>query len=164
MGTNVRWWSAALAVYSISALSCVGGTPQQPGPGQLRFRVATSVEGSPDTLIVALWMTNVSADTLRVQYGDCQAGTPVWRRLYRPGASVPAWDSEVAYREVVCFLNLRHHLIQVGDSFALTLPSAVSDILGDSLPAGDYDLTVTPRHLYPPLFDQVPAGRVTLRR
>jgi len=118
--------------------------------------------GTPDTLYVTLWMANVSSDSVIVSFANCQSVTPVWRRFYRPGDSTPVWDSEVAYREAVCPLSNNGRLLQPSDSFSLTWETAVSDILGDSLLPGPYDLTVTPKYLHPPSFDQVRGGTVTL--
>jgi hypothetical protein len=162
MGISVDRLSVFLVVLWLLTAGCSDRTPLEPGQAQLRFRVSTALEGTPDTLTVTLWMINPSSDTVTVTFADCQAVTPVWRRLYRPGEATLVWDSEVAYREAVCALGATGALIPPRDSFSLSAETPVSVILGDSIPPGPYDLTVTPKYLYPSSLEQVPGGRLVL--
>ena len=145
-------------------LACSGGNrpvdPTQPaavvtGSNRVSYRAETFVLKSfPVQLSTVVTATNVGDQPVRLESDGCEAFLLAYRRPDRSGP--PAWDQ----RQVIgCTRILKWWDLAPGDSVQLRAYTRAQDILGDSLPNGQYYLSAVPHT------DQslaVPAGDVRL--
>jgi len=148
-------------------VNCSPTRTLQPTPPGLDVSASADLVGSPDTIRVRLRVVNVAESEQTVQWFLCPwTGAPEAIRAYEPQSNRRAWDWEAASAQshVACFLNLYYDTIQPGDSAIIWGRAAASDILGDSLAPGAYDLTLTPKNLEPSYPVELPLGEFTLKR
>lgn len=167
----LRWFAAGmLSAVLIFASACSSGTATQATKAGLRYEVSTrladsSVLGRAPTIIATLVVTNVADTTQRLDWIDCPTGGPVWVRAYRmPGDRKLVWDANLAYPGIQCLLVGRYRDLLPGAQWQYNLPVRVSEVLGDSLPAGTYSFTVSASSLSPAYREELPAGQLTLVR
>lgn len=159
-----------LSAVLISAPACSSGTATQATRVGLRYEVSTrladsSVLGRAPTIIATLVVTNVADTTQRLEWGDCFTGGPVWVRAYRaPGDRKLVWDANRAYPGIYCLLVGHYRYLLPGGQWQYNLPVRVSEVLGDSLPAGTYSFTISASSLSPANREELPAGQLTLVR
>jgi len=166
MATNMKRRVKVL-VGSLAAVcvACSATRSVQPGPPGLAVAATASLIGNPDTVQVRLRVLNIGADTQTVGWNHCmQTGPANAIRAYLPGTRQLAWDWFPAYAKSPCDLLPYGKLLNPGDSVVIWGRVPMADILGDSLAAGPYDLTLTPKYLEPSAPEEIPLGRLTLAR
>ncbi len=134
----------ALQLWALaSVLALAGCDLVDPAPPGLRFTatadVSPTVEGP--TLRVSLHAQNLLDRPRTLVYGGCRAGLTL--QLWRPGESVPAWNSKAPVG-AVCTLALIEWIVPAGTTASLDRTFRVEDILGTSLPDRRYRLTAAP--------------------
>lgn len=94
----------------------------------------------------------------------CDANAGVRLRAYRlvGGQPVLAWDSSLLPAQPGCQPQTIRTTIAAGGSDAFQATYHVADILGDSLPAGSYVVTVTSDLQAPTLPQELPEGTLVL--
>lgn len=168
VSTTARWWvlatvSVAAVVVACSATRSV--QPGPPGPPGLSVAATASLIGNPDTVQVRLRVLNIGADTQTVGWDHCmQTGPANAIRAYLPGTRQLKWDWFPAYAASACDLLPYVKLLNPGDSVVIRGHVPTADMLGDSLAAGPYDLTLTPKYLEPSAPEEISLGRFTLAR
>lgn len=121
--------------------------------------------GLPDTVQVRLRVLNIGTDTQTVEWDYCKASAPQGAiRVYQPGTGRLVWSWIAAYNSSICALQIDGTVLNPGDSAIVWGGVPVSDILGDSLPGGPYDLTLSPFALVPPDSSEISLGEFTLTR
>jgi hypothetical protein len=77
---------------------------------------------------------------------DCSGfGDAITVRAYKHGSSVVAWSSDRLPNALLCPTVAHGSTLDTGASLQLTFVAGVDRVLGDTLPGGTYDITVTPR-------------------
>lgn len=94
----------------------------------------------------------------------CDANAGVRLRVYRlvGGQQVLAWDSSLLPAQAGCQPQTIRTTIAAGGSDSFQATYHVADILGDSLPAGSYVVTVTSDLEVPALPQELPEGTLVL--
>ena len=135
--------------------------------GGLRFVAAARLTGAGDSVLVSVKARNDAGRERVLHLGGC--GEPLVLRAYPEAGAhrrlAPAWDSalwrratEPAHPDQVCSAGAVLRILAPGDSTTVaTLAIAVRAVLGDSLPAGRYHVTV------PSGAGELEAGTVELR-
>ncbi|MDB4874937.1 MAG: hypothetical protein JWM41_1383 [Gemmatimonadetes bacterium] len=127
---------------------------------------ATSIlaSGNARAVYATLTVTNGAAAARTLSWGyDCAGAGALRVRAYRVagGTRAIAWDSDRLPRMLGCLTQLAERTLGPGEATAIHQSIAVASILGDSLAAGPYELTVT-AETTPPLPLEVVASTLTL--
>jgi hypothetical protein len=133
------------------------GAPQT--EGDLRYTAETAIlESFPVQLATTVRVSNVGSRPAALEFSD---GCPVLLRAYRTAARTypPVWDQE---RDTFCTQALQLFTLEPGNTKEFTVRTDARQILGDSLPNGDYFLTAVVRKTGWPL--ELDAGQVELAR
>jgi hypothetical protein len=160
MRHSAKIWVGCL---SVLIMGCSATGAMQPTPHLLNVAASARVVGVPDTVLVSMRVGNAGSDTQTVTWDDClQTGAANALRVYAPGSRALVWDWFPAFAEARCDLISYSQTLQPGDSVVIVGRVAVADILGDSLPPGLYDVTLTPKYLQPSYPTEVPLGQLAL--
>lgn len=111
-----------------------------------------------------LKIANTSGSSQDIAWAqDCGLNAGVEMRAYRQvgGQSVLAWDSS-RLPQLGCASTLIHTTIAPGDTFTFEATYLVDQILGDSLPVGEYRITLTSTLTTPVLPTELTAGALAL--
>lgn len=167
MAIRLRTYPASVAAILLWAggSACSPSRPVQPGNTGLRVAASASLVGNPDTVRVRLQIINTRTDTQTVHWDECrQTGPANAIRAYHQDDKSLAWDWWPASAKIVCDLMPHSAMLQPGDSVTILGRVPVADILGDSLPTGVYNLTVTPTYLEPSYPKEFSLGEFSLKR
>ena len=128
--------------------------------GDLRYSAETAVmESFPVQLATTVTVTNIGSRPAAIEFSD---GCPVLLRAYHLPAdrsAPPAWDQA---RETYCTLAITRVTLNLGESDRFSNRTDARQILGDSLPNGEYLLTAVVRKTGWPF--ELDAGVVDLAR
>ncbi|HEX7049009.1 MAG TPA: BsuPI-related putative proteinase inhibitor [Longimicrobiales bacterium] len=115
-------------------------------------------ETFPVTLRTEATLTNTTNERRTV---NLPGGCPVTLRAYRDAnrSAPPAWDQA---KDLICTMQLAIVELDPGESRRFSTSVSAAEILGDSLPPGDYHLTAVLRPDNRVV--EVPAGSATLDR
>jgi hypothetical protein len=135
----------AALVFAVAACSTATGVQTIPA---FTEAATTSVlaSGSERSMYASLAITNVSLTTQTLSWGfDCSGAGALRIRAYRAtgGAHTLVWDSDKVRRQLGCLTQLVQRVLNPGDAATIAQYIPVASILGDSLPAGSYDVTIT---------------------
>jgi|GEM_PF-1563824 len=161
--------SAFLLVLALSAPACSQPErPAQPEPGvlwesrphpegDLTYSVQTLVrESFPVQIETIVKVENRSGKAQTLEFPD---GCPLLLRVYEENARerTPVWDQS---RVLYCTQAIQHFDLEDGESMRFSTRTDAEEILGDSIPAGRYDLTVVVKRIGWPI--ELDAGSVDL--
>lgn len=142
------WYFAAEVYLPDTTLIFRGGQATfDPRLEHLGYNVQTRVVGvAPTSVVTTVTAYNRGADTLYLEYGDCDNNLTVFRNARKDGSGV--WRSDrrtVPGTEwsIPCPTVLNTRKLAAGDSLIRTVSATTYDILADSLPAGRYYLNVS---------------------
>ncbi|HEX6574413.1 MAG TPA: hypothetical protein VF042_05530 [Gemmatimonadaceae bacterium] len=115
----------------------------------LRFRASTKVEGiAPAKVATRVLISNPTANLKRVTESDCNFRVRGFRTEARKEPA--AWRSELSALRwnksdtfEICSLMSKTHLIRPGDSISIGSSNTTYEMLGDSLPEGQYHFSAT---------------------
>lgn len=145
---------------SIAAAPASGGagakdtTASTARASSLQFEATAQLNSSGAAAVqTTLQVRNTDVAKARLEWDDCLATRPDHVRAYRVDSagmtSGLAWDSFAAYAKSGCDLVGHFTVLDAGGLYAWSRTIPVRDILGDSLPAGRYAVTVEPNGLGP---------------
>jgi hypothetical protein len=143
--------------------------PPLEDPRLLRYQTATTVEGAaPRTVVTRIVATNPTDRWIDLNSGACFLHVSAFRDAARTGR--PVWRSDA--KPVACISILLGYRVEPGGTLGpngFTRSFAVTDILGDSLPAGRYWFKARLEFVYDApqggLYDlgiEIPAGSAEL--
>ncbi len=138
-------------VIALGILICSCGrseTATQVAPGLVATAASVSLVPSGDSVISSLTIKNAGTTTQTVQFAPCSYLGPLTLRAYVAGPSKLVWDSGLD-NSGPCFLAVERIDLAPGAAHTFQQVNDVNEILGDSLAAGSYALTVSGRNLVP---------------
>jgi len=138
----------ALVMAALSLASCSTSTDTL-GSSALHESAAAAIDLAANrSLRATLTIENDGLPVNLIWGNDCSGfGDALTVRAYRHTASgtVLAWSSDRLPTAVPCPTVAHNRTLATGESLQLNFVAGVDRILDDSLPAGTYDVTVTPR-------------------
>jgi hypothetical protein len=160
-----RRMSLALAASAVLASSCGHSTetPQIVAPGLTATAASASFVPTSDSIASSLTITNKGTTTQIVQFAPCTYLGPLTLRVYATGSSKPAWDSALDNNEP-CFTGTESVTLNAGAAHVFQQVTDINEILGDSLAAGSYMLTVSGRYLTPAVTTEMANATLSLAK
>ena len=141
--------------------ACSASTDTHSSSG-IHESATAAIDLAADSLHVTLTLENDGAAVNLIWGNDCSGfGDALTVRAYKHGSSAPAWSSDRLPNARACPTVAHTRTLATGDSLQLNFVAGVSRILGDSLPGGAYDITVTARVVGAPT-DETAAGSFPL--
>ena len=164
---------AARTFASVAAVAVVAGGA---GCGSSPFEAPAAVldgalhlSATPVTLqngivSVKAVLRNGTFDTYAGEFSaSCPPSEPLVLLAYRAGAATPSWRYDRVRVDACNLLGIDIQLAP-GTEKGLQVGASTQLILGDSLPAGTYRLTVSGMHLSPALSGEIEVGSLQLAK
>lgn len=168
---RVQMWvrfalSSAIAGGAAAACSAPATGITDPFHLKLAASLAVGVDQVPAVLLT-LSITNAGTAPVEISYTGCPLGNPIRLRVYPStqagsGTTPTLWDSMLAYKDTPCSLVGAKVGIAPGTTTTLSRTIPISDILGDSLKAGQYDLLVSAAFSQPTISQDLLRNFLTL--
>lgn len=137
------------AVLSVLLLTGCDGAPSEPEVSDLGFAGEISLV-SQDSIRARLTVTHAGFGDVELQFGGC-LHVPTMVQMFAfdrvPEDNVdPVWTSfHIPDPDQPCFTPLRTRTLGTGESVTFERGFSTSDVLGDSLPGGEYYFRLAPR-------------------
>jgi hypothetical protein len=128
----------------LAACSASTGTLDSSG---IRETAAASIDLAVGrSLRATLTLENDGPPVNLIWGNDCSGfGDAITVRAYKHGSSVVAWSSDRLLNALTCPSAAHTRTLGTGESLQLNFVAGLDRVLGDTLPGGTYDITVTPR-------------------
>jgi hypothetical protein len=134
------------------------------GPNVVVTAASTRLVASGDSVVSSVTITNTGDGVAGISWDDCGRDSPPSVKAYALGDSTAiAWDS-TRQEYGACFTALVFGALTPGQSKTFEQSTAVSLILGDSLPSGTYRFAVSAALITPSLPGEIQTSALGLQR